>query len=210
MKRRHFNTTLVATALATLKSNRVLADRSEAWSLSAEIAECCSCEIPCPCNFGRPTKLQCDGSRLIQITNGHVNGNDLAGISFVATFEMRKWVNLYVDETLSERQMQAFDAILPIAFAGFNKLKRVIERVPLTVKRSTDTVAFSVPNSQVEMKMLRGLGGTPITIAGLPSPVFHHYTQYESVIHTHQSKAGQFSHKGTNGFTSRMIVNSNA
>ena len=53
---------------------------------------------------------------------------------------------------------------------------------------------------------MRGLNGKPITIDNLPSVAYHKYTQYESVVHTHKSDGGDFSHKGTNGFTSVMIA----
>jgi hypothetical protein len=209
MKRRRFNLCLgVAVAVPTILGTEVMADAGSQWSIIADVAESCSCEIPCPCNFGRPTTDRCDGSRLIQITEGNIDGADLAGISFVATFEMREWVKLYVDETLSNVQMRAFANILPAAFSGFHKLTHLMELVPLTVARADDTVRFSVPASTVEIKLLRGKDGKPITIDGLPSPAFYNYTQYESVIHTHTSSSAKYSYSGTNGFTSKMIVSS--
>jgi len=209
MKRRKFNQLLGAAAVVpTILGAQAVAGSASEWSLAADVAESCSCEIPCPCNFGRPTKLRCDGSRLIQITEGSIDGADLAGISFVATFEMREWVKVYVDETLSDAQMEAVEKILPAAFGGFHKLMRSMERVPLTVERSDTTVRYSVPASTVEIKLLEGMDGKPIKIEGLPSPAFYDYVQYESVTHTHKSADGEFSHTGTNGFTSRMIVSS--
>jgi hypothetical protein len=207
MKRRQFNLGVgAAIAAPAVLNTAAAAAAAPSWSLTADVAESCSCEIPCPCNFGRPTELRCDGSRLIQITEGSVGGADLAGISFIATFEMRKWTRIYVDESLSEAQMQAFDKIFPIAFKGFHKLMRSMERVPLTVERTAETVRFSVPASTVEIKLLKGIDGKSITIDGLPSPAFFNYKQYESVVHTHKSEDAEFSHSGTNGFTSKMIV----
>ncbi|MEQ8660501.1 MAG: DUF1326 domain-containing protein, partial [Gammaproteobacteria bacterium] len=176
------------------------------WALEADVAECCGCPIPCPCNFGRPTENVCNGNRLIQITEGSIAGADLAGISFLATFEMGKWVRIYLDETVAGARLAAFEAVFPLAFHGFHKLMVAQERVPLTVTRGTDTLAYGVPDSAVEMKLVAGLGGKPITIDNLPSPAFHNYTQYESVVHRHKSTSGEFSYSGTNGFTSRMIV----
>lgn len=206
IKRREFNQLLgLGAAIPTLLGSAGVKANS-AWSLTADVAECCSCEIPCPCNFGRPTELRCDGSRLIQIREGHAGDQNLAGISFIATFEMREWAKLYVDETLSDEQMAAFESIMPLAFKGFQKLRKSMQRVPLLVKRTADTVSFDSPASQVEMKLLKGLDGKPIKISGLPSPVFFDYTQYESVVHMHQGEERQWSHSGTNGFTSRMVV----
>jgi hypothetical protein len=207
MKRRDFNNVLgaIAVAPAILGSAREAKAASE-WSLAANLAECCSCEIPCPCNFGRPTELRCDGNRLIEIYEGQVDGADLAGIRFVATFEMGKWTRIYVDEQLDDKQMETFDTIMPLAFGGFLRLARSVERAPITVDRASDVIAFSTPASEVEMKPLVGLDGSPISISGLPSNAFHDYVQYESVKHTHMGQGREWSYSGTNGFTSRMLA----
>lgn len=207
MKRREFNLFMgAAAALPTALSARAMAESGATYSLVADVAESCSCEIPCPCNFGRPTDLTCHGSRLIQITSGTVEGLDLAGVGFVVTFEMGKWTKLYLDERLSDAQSAAFDKALPTVFGGFKKLMRSMERVPLTVARGSDVVRFSVPESSVEISLMRGRNGKPIAIENLPSPVFHEYRQYESVVHRHASADAEFSYSGTNGFTSKMIV----
>ncbi|MEM7468954.1 MAG: DUF1326 domain-containing protein [Pseudomonadota bacterium] len=206
IKRRDYNKLLVLLSAAPAVAGVSKVHATNAWSLTADVAECCSCEIPCPCNFGRPTDLRCDGSRLIQIRDGHLGSADLAGISFVATFEMREWSKLYVDETLNDKQMVAFEQIMPLAFTGFHKLKKIMDRVPLSVNRKAETVSFETPASQVEMKLLKGMDGKAIKISGLPSPVFYDYTQYESVVHIHNGEERQWSHSGTNGFTSTMVV----
>lgn len=205
MNRREFNVLLGAAAV----SPAGLANADEpatAWSLAANLAECCSCEIPCPCNFGRPTDQRCDGNRLIEIDEGHVGDADLAGIRFLVTFEMGQWTRIYVDNTLNEQQMTGFEQILPLAFGGFVRLSRSVERVPLKVARSSEMIAFSTPASEVEMKPMVGLDGGPISISGLPSNTFHDYIQYESVRHVHNGPDRQWSHSGTNGFTSRMLA----
>jgi len=207
MKRREFTLALGAAAAAPAVLNSAAAATSApTWSFTADVAESCSCKIPCPCNFGRPTDSRCLGSRLIQITAGNIGEADLAGISFVVTFEMDKWTRIYVDETLGDAQMRAFDKIFPIAFADLYKSMRSLQKVPLNVERTAETVRFSVPASTVEIKLLKGINGKSITIDGLPTPDLFDYTQYESVVHTHKSEDAEFSHTGTNGFTSRMIV----
>jgi len=209
MKRRDFNNVLgaMAVAPAILGASRE-AKSAPSWALTANIAECCSCEIPCPCNFGRPTELRCDGNRLIEIVEGQVDGADLAGVRFLVTFEMGKWTRIYVDDQLDDTQMELFNTIMPLAFGWFHQNSRSVERVPLTVVRSSDKVAFSTPASKVEMKPLAGLDGAQIRVSGLPSNVFHDYVQYESVVHTHEGQGRDWSYSGTNGFTSRMIASS--
>jgi hypothetical protein len=207
MKRRDFNYLLGAAAIAPAFLGKAkTAAAAAAWSLEAHVAECCSCEIPCPCNFGLPTDLRCDGNRLIEIYQGQVGGASLVGVRFLVTFEMGKWTRIYVDAKLDADQMTAYDAIMPLAFSGFLKASRSVERVPLSVVRTGDTITFSTPASEVEMKQLAGLDGEPIKISGLPSNVFHDYIQYESVRHIHKGPDREWSYSETNGFSSRMLA----
>ena len=179
---------------------------AQEWSVAANVAESCSCEVSCPCNFGQPTASRCDGNRLIAIDEGHYGGVDLSGVSFIVTFEMREWSKIYVDDRINDAQMEALEQLLPVAFSGFHRGMRSLQRVPLSIERTNEMVRFSVPESTVEIRLMRGLDGEPITIDGLPSPAYVDYTQYQSVVHTHSSSDTEFSHSGTNGFTSRMEV----
>jgi hypothetical protein len=180
-------------------------DARRRWELRADIAECCSCDIPCSCNFGRPESV-CHGTRLIRIREGQLEGADLAGIDFVVTFFMGRWTRVYMDDSMSDARVATLEQLLPVAFAGFDRAARVKERVPLTIVEGTDTFRFSVPESTVEMKLLPGLDGAPIRITGLPNPAYHDYVQYESVVHEHDGPDLQWSHSGTNGFRSVMRV----
>jgi hypothetical protein len=206
MNRRDLGLLLGLSTLAeTVTGRKALAQASQ-WSLAANVAECCSCAIPCPCNFGRPTRLRCDGNRLIEIYDGQVEGKSLAGIRFVVAFEMGKSTRVYVDESLSDAQFEGYDAIMPLAFAGFRRLALSEERVPISVDRGKDSLSFSTPASEVEMRPLAGLDGGLIRIDGLPSNSFLDYVQYESVRHRHRNEEREWSYSGTNGFVSRMIA----
>lgn len=210
MKRREFVKYLGATTLLTGPAIATGQKSTHRWQFEANLAEACGCAIPCPCNFGRRTKMKCEGSRLIQLTSGNINGEELSGINFVTTFLMGKWTRIYVDETTSRDQRKAFDLLLNTAFSGFKKLSHTIEYTPLSVEKDSQTLVFEVPESTVKIALLPGLDGNPISIDGLPNKAFYNYVQYESVIHKHASTSGEFSHKGTNGFTSRMITSGSA
>ena len=206
MDRREFSKLVGAAAVVpVLGPGRVRAPRQALWSLTADVAECCSCDIPCSCNFGRPERT-CHGSRLIPIREGQFDGQDLAGINFVVTFYMGRWTRIYIDDALGDEKAATLDRLLPVAFAGFDRLSQVKERTSLTLSQTADTFRFSVPESTVEMKLLPGLDGTPITITGLPSNAFYGYVQYESVVHMHRSADVDWSYSGTNGFRSEMRV----
>ena len=202
MKRRDFNKLMGAATVSGLASDSVFANQQ--WSLSADIAECCSCSIPCPCNFGKPTSMSCYGNRLIEIYEGHFNDVNIAGIKFVVTFEMGKWAKIFIDDQLDKLRFQALEGLLPLAFGYFNNTAILVERVPLKVVRDVNFVKFSVPSSAVEMKALEGLDGSLISIDGLPSKAFFDYIQYQSIKHIHHDDNRDWSYSGTNGFISRM------
>jgi len=179
------------------------------WHLTATVAESCSCTVSCPCNFGgEPTKNPCEGNRLIAIKAGHYEDVDLAGVSFLVTFTMRSWSKIYVSDKVSDRQMAAVEALLPIAFAGFHRGMLSFTKAPITMDITERRVRFSGPESSVDMDVLSGFGGKPVKVMNLPSAAFQDYTQYKSVSHKHASDKTTFSYSGTNGFTSTMDVGS--
>ena len=173
------------------------------WSITADIAESCSCDVPCSCNFGRPERV-CHGSRLYQIREGQFEDADLAGINFVVSFHMANWTRIYMDDALSTAQTETLEQLLPVAFAGFDAGAHVKESVPLNIRDLGDTFEFSVPESLVRIRLFPGIDGSPITISGLPNSTYYQYVQYESVAHNHDSESGSWSHSGSNGVRSVM------
>ena len=197
----------VAVALLTL----TVPPRAAApdWHLVATVAESCSCTIACPCNFGgEPNRNPCEGNRLIAIKSGHYEGVDLANVSFLVTFTMRSWSKIYVSDQVTDKQMAAVEALLPIAFAGFHKGMLSFTKAPITMDITEKRVRFSGPESSVDMEVMSGFGGKPVQIKNLPNPAYQDYTQYKSVTHTHSSDEAKWNHSGTNGFTSTMELGS--
>ena len=179
------------------------------WHLTATVAESCSCTVSCPCNFGgNPNRTPCEGNRLIAIKSGHFEDVDLAGVTFLITFEMRGWSKIYVNDTVSDRQKAAVESLLPIAFAGFHRGMLSFTKAPITMEITDRKVTFSGPESSVEMDVMRGYDGKPVKILNLPNPAYQDYTQYRSISHTHKSEKASWNHSGTNGFTSTMDVGS--
>src|SRR3954471_14883927 len=122
------------------------------WHLVATVAESCSCTISCPCNFGgEPNRNPCEGNRLIAIKSGHYEGVDLKGVAFLVTFTMRSWSKIYVSDTVSDKQMAAVEALMPIAFAGFHRGMLSFAKAPITMRITDTKVTFSGPDSSVDM-----------------------------------------------------------
>jgi hypothetical protein len=180
-----------------------------AWHINATVAESCSCTISCPCNFGgEPNRNPCEGNRVIAIKAGSYEGVDLAGVSFLVTFTMRTWSKVYVSDKVTDKQMAAVEALMPIAFAGFHRGMLSFTKAPITMNITESKVTFSGPESSVEMDVMRGFGGKPVQVLNLPNPAYQDYTQYKSVSHTHTSTDHTWKHSGTNGFVSTMDVGS--
>ena len=174
------------------------------WQLSATVAESCSCTVSCPCNFGGdPSRMPCEGNRFITIDSGRYQDVDLAGVQLLVTFNMRNWSKIYVSDKVSARQMKAVEAMLPLAFAGFHKGMLSFTQAPIRMDATETRVRFSGPESSVDMEVVKGFNGQAIKVHNLPSAVFQEYTQFRSVSHTHSTAAHSWSHKGTNGFTSK-------
>ena len=204
MKRREFGKLMGVAATAPLVVPKAgIALQQPRWSITADIAESCSCDVPCSCNFGRPERV-CHGSRLYQIREGQFEGADLAGINFVVSFHMANWTRIYMDDALSAVQTETLERLLPVAFAGFDAGAQVKESVPLNIQDLGDTFEFSVPESVVRIRLFPGIDGSPITISGLPNSSYYQYVQYESVVHNHDSESGSWSHSSSNGFRSVM------
>jgi hypothetical protein len=156
---------------------------------------------------GEPTKLLCEGNRLIAITSGHYEDVDLGGELSRDLLDAER-SKIYLSDTVSDRQKAAVEALLPIAFAGFHRGMLSFTKAPITMNITEKRVTFSGPEASVEMEVLSGFGGKPVKVLNLPSAVFQDYTQYKSVSHKHASDKTTFSYSGTNGFTSTMDVGS--
>lgn len=212
LERRNWNRVATSIALAfvltTMGASSIAQD--EDWHVTADVAESCSCDVSCPCNFGSsPTHDYCHGNRLYQITKGHHGDTDVAGLELIVTFSMGEWAKLYVSDEATDEQMEALENLTPHFLGGFQRAGILsTERVPLTVERTEDKLKYSVPESSVEMDVMRGYGGEPVTISNLPSATFQGYKQYKSVDHRHQSEQIEFQYSGTNGFTSKLDVGS--
>src|SRR4029450_5180081 len=162
--------------------------QTPSWQLSATVAESCSCVVGGPGNFGgEPNRMAGEGNRIISIEKGHYGDVDLAGVQFLVTFNMRTWSKIYVSDKVSERQMAAVEALLPLAFAAFHKGMLSFTKAPVTMEVSDTHVKFSGPESSVDMEIMRGFNGRTVKVLNLPSVAFQDYTQYRSVTHRHAS-----------------------
>ncbi len=184
------------------------------WAVKADYTETCSCNLACPCVFGSPsTHGYCKGNNLIEIKKGHYGDVRLDGISVVTAFSLGKWLKIYISEDATDEQAEALIKLLKLEqtfgfiYSGKSKILSQ-EKTPISIEKTPTTVKFSVPDSMVEIEMMKGRDGKSIKIQNLPVPFLNGYTQYKSIKMSHKSEDKEFKHSGTNGLTSNIDVSS--
>ena len=50
---------------------------------------------------------------------------------------------IYVDDRISDAQMEALEQLLPFAFSGFSRGMRSVQRAGLSIERTEEEVRFS-------------------------------------------------------------------
>jgi hypothetical protein len=178
----------------------------ESWAIQADIAESCSCNVVCPCLFGSPSTHDfCEGSRLIEIKKGQLNGVRLDGVPVVVAFSMGKWVRYYVGGDATDEQVQAAGDLISKAFPPFVAWGiQSVEKAPVKVERGKSRMKFTAPDTVVDIKMVEGRDGKPITIQNFAPAFLDDYVQWVSEENSHSHEGVEFSHSGTNGFTSKL------
>ncbi len=198
---------MLAFAVITFMAGSAVAQE---WAINGTYTESCSCNPACPCHFGSaPTLDHCQGVGLLEIEKGHYGDVNLDGVSIVAALDMGKWVKYYVNDGASDEQAKAAGPIFAKMFGLPPEMKVLSTQiVPIAVERTATRVKFSVPDSKVEIELMKGLNDKPIKIVNLPFDRLKDYTQYKSIILDHKGEQ-KFSYSGTNGLTSKVDMSSN-
>ncbi len=177
------------------------------WAVKADVAAACNCSVPCPCGTGSPpTRGYCEHNMLMDIKEGHYDGVNLDGLSFVLSQRGGDWVKYYVSDKATDDQLAAVQKLMPATFGAMSKSKILsAEKVPISVERTATTVKFSVPESKVEMELVPGPDGKPIIKQGHPHPwKAIDLVQYKAGVLTHKSHDKEFSYPDTNASTSKI------
>jgi hypothetical protein len=187
------------------EANSVMTGR---WSIKADYAGSCSCEVTCQCFFGTPPPLgYCETTGLVELKRGHYGDVDLSGLSVVYATSFAKWMKIYVSEHATDAQLEILPSVIAKLDNVFAMTEVVsVERAAISVARSEGRVKFSLPTTQVEIEMMKGVDDKPIKIANLPQAYLRDHTQYRTIENRHESHDQQYSHKGTDGFTSRIEI----
>jgi len=186
---------------------RLALAQPQQWAIEGNFAESCSCDLPCPCNFGSPPNHpQCEANALVEIDKGHYGEVKLDGVAVVVTYRLGDWAKYYVSDTASDEQTKAAVDVLERAQVTEGAQVLSIEKAKIRVERTATSVKFSVPESAVEIEPVKGQDGKLIKIENLPSPFLIDYTQYRSITNRHASKDKNFNYSGTNGIVARVAA----
>ena len=179
-------------------------DTGKEWSIKADMSGACCCAVPCPCAFQqKPTLGHCDANVLFEIKSGHYKGTRLDGLQLVMTWQGGNWVKYYLSDKATDRQLAAIQKLMPEAVSIFKKTKVLAaKRVPITVQRTGGKILVSVPDSKLEIAMVKGKDGGPIVMQNLNHPLTEMRVQYRASTLIHNDAKNGFNHSDTNGMTS--------
>lgn len=137
-----------------------------AWNLSGELIETCSCNMLCPCWFGKADLMlmdqgYCATSLLLRVREGSFEGTNLAGQNAVVAlhfpgptlFDANATGLVYVDDGASDDQHAAIETILQGGSGGGMAVPASLVSKWLPTKRVSISVA------EVEGGVKASIGG---------------------------------------------------
>lgn len=185
------------------------------WSISGDYAESCSCNVPCPCLFGNaPTKGHCDVNNYVEIKKGHLNDVNLDGVSLSITGRLGNWVKFFFSEGTTKEQAEAAMALMKKPEVLGKYLPESLDYLPyevtsdMSIARGDGTVKFSTPATTVEMEVVNGWNGKPVSIQNFAMELLEGHKQHKSKINSHKSDQAEFSYSETNALTSSFSISS--
>src|SRR5689334_7173844 len=104
-----------ATTCSPIRSSRPAVQRSR-WSADGTLLEACSCNVPCPCNFGQgPSQSYCHTVYAYRLKTGRYGGVALDGLVFGGG-EAEKGVMGFLDSRATAEQKPALEKLALAVF----------------------------------------------------------------------------------------------
>ena len=156
-----------------------------AWTLTAEMIETCSCNMLCPCWYGVKELMVmdqgwCASAILFRIRQGSADGVNLDGRTLVLAYDFpgptlfdgNATGRLYLDETASEEQRRALEAIFqgknggPMAVLGGLVAQWLpTQATAIAIQEAGDKLTATVGRfGQVTSTRLKNEAGKPMTM----------------------------------------------
>jgi hypothetical protein len=185
------------------------------WSVKADYTDACCCKPSCPCLFGSaPTLGFCEGVSLLEFKEAHYGDVNLDGVNVAAVYRGKTWIKFYVSDSATAEQTEAAVKLLP-TFEAFFAIENVVEvkNVTIDIERKEEWRKITMPNTVVEIGVMKGKNGKPIKIEnlpwpGFPAPPLNDHTQYKTIMLKHDGGDQKYEHTETNGFTAYVEATS--
>lgn len=152
------------------------------WEIKGIYNEACASEGHCPYYFGRDKEGGCRYFMVFRITEGGVDGVDLAGITAIylgdlphSTYEevMREGSEgaIYISDKATPAQREILDTLAVEALGGA-LMKRVlgVKYVHIDVTEQEGAVAFKMPAGEMKMELTRSGDGNPVLMENVTIP----------------------------------------
>ena len=162
------------------KTQETMQGAGEVYSLTGSLLEACSCGVLCPCWIGEdPDQGDCRAIVAYHIDDGHVQGVDVSGLSFVSLTYIPgnilagNWeIVALVDDRASDAQRDALVAVFtgelggPLAdFAQLIGTVKGMEIVPIRHEVVGGVGTLAIPGIvESEMEPYRSPAGTVTTL----------------------------------------------
>jgi hypothetical protein len=164
------------------KEGRVKTELRPGWEIKGFYHESCASEGHCPYYFGRDKEGGCRYFMVFRVTEGSVNGVDLAGISAVYMGDLPYPTYAEVQEKGSEGVVYISDAATPeqrlvldtfaIEALGGALMKRVlgVHYVKINIEEGDGTIDVKMPTGEMRLELTRSHDGRPVSLENVTIP----------------------------------------
>jgi hypothetical protein len=155
---------------------------SPGWKLKGTYHETCASEGHCPYYFGRDKEGGCRYFMVFRISEGKVDGVDLAGITavylgdlpyptYAEVAEKGSEGVIYVSDSATPAQRTILDTLAREALGGV-LMNRVLglHYVKIDVEEGEGSIHVRMPNGEMKMEVTKGVDGTPVRLENVTMP----------------------------------------
>jgi hypothetical protein len=152
------------------------------WEIKGVYHETCASEGHCPYYFGRDKEGGCRYFMVFRITDGVVDGVDLAGITavYLGDLPYPTYAEVtskgshgaaYISDTATPEQRAVLDTVAVHALGGV-LMKDVwgVHYAPITVEEGDGWVQVTMPTGKARLELTRGKDGQPVRLENVTLP----------------------------------------
>jgi len=196
----------VALLFAGLSVSGQAASQKQAFKVTGEYVEGCSCMGVCPCEL---TGLNngCAGVGALKIKSGSYHGADLSGVKLAYATVPGKWVRVYVDAP-NPSQRQAAKAFGTAVWSAFGKVEAVKD-AKVSFAGSAGKYEVAVDGGKTmrfnTVPVMGGDGHAPIAHSNTHDLLNPTFLQGKTIAGSYHDGARSITLKGTNSYFNNHV-----